>query len=54
MNTPSRSDGNYHWRMPPNSLTIEHAEKLAALAEVTDRLPEPIKTPASDSDEFLA
>jgi 4-alpha-glucanotransferase len=54
MNTPSKSDGNYHWRMQPNSLTIEHAEKLAALAEVTDRLPEPIQPAASDSDDFLA
>ena len=40
LNTPSTHEGNYHWRYRPGSLTPEHARKLGALAEVTDRLPE--------------
>jgi 4-alpha-glucanotransferase len=39
LNTPSTHDGNYHWRYQPGSLKPELAQKLAALAEVTDRLP---------------
>jgi 4-alpha-glucanotransferase len=39
MNTPSKSDGNWRWRFQPGVLTGELAEKLARLAEVTDRLP---------------
>ena len=39
-NTPSTPTGNYHWRYRPGSLRPELADKLAALAEVTDRLPE--------------
>jgi hypothetical protein len=31
--------------MQPRSLTRELAEKLARLAEVTDRLPQPIQVP---------
>ncbi len=41
LNTPSTSVGNYHWRCQPRALNPGLAEKLAALAEVTDRLPEP-------------
>ena len=37
MNTPSRADGNWAWRMLEGSLTSEIAAKLAALMEVTDR-----------------
>jgi 4-alpha-glucanotransferase len=37
MNMPSRPDGNWAWRCPPNTLTAEIAAKLAALAEVSDR-----------------
>jgi 4-alpha-glucanotransferase len=40
LNTPSMHIGNYHWRCAPGVLKLELAEKLAALAEVTDRLPE--------------
>ena len=40
LNTPSTHVGNYHWRCAPGALKPELAEKLAALAEVTDRLPE--------------
>jgi len=43
LNTPSTHAGNYHWRYQPGSLKPELAEKLAALAEVTDRLPESIQ-----------
>ena len=39
LNTPSTKIGNYHWRCQPGSLKPEFAKKLAALAEVTDRLP---------------
>jgi hypothetical protein len=52
MNTPSTSVGNYHWRYQPGSLNSELAMKLAALAEVTDRLPQPI--PAPPETDFIA
>ena len=44
-NMPSTPTGNYLWRCQPGALTPELAQKLAALAEVTDRLPEPISSP---------
>ena len=37
MNVPSRPQGNWSWRCPENVLTPALAEKLAALAAVTDR-----------------
>lgn len=52
LNTPSKKDGNYHWRYIPGSLTHNLAARLAALAEVTDRLPQPLPVPASS--EFFA
>lgn len=39
LNTPSTHTGNYHWRYPKGALKRELAERLANLAEVTDRLP---------------
>jgi len=39
LNTPSTLDGNYHWRFEAGSLTPNLAQRLANLAEVTDRLP---------------
>jgi 4-alpha-glucanotransferase len=51
LNVPSTHEGNYHWRYPEGSLRPELAEKLAALAEVTDRLPELIRVP-SHADFF--
>jgi 4-alpha-glucanotransferase len=39
MNTPSRSRGNWGWRYRKSDLTQQLAEKLAAMAEVSDRLP---------------
>ena len=41
LNTPSTHEGNYHWRYAAGDLGPELAQKLASLAEVTDRLPEP-------------
>jgi 4-alpha-glucanotransferase len=52
LNTPSTHMGNYHWRYTPGALKPELAAKLAALAEVTDRLPEPM--PAPPPEEFIA
>lgn len=37
MNVPSRSQGNWSWRCPEGALIPAFAEKLAALAVVTDR-----------------
>jgi 4-alpha-glucanotransferase len=51
LNVPSTHEGNYHWRYPEGSLRPELAEKLAALAEVTDRLPDLIRVP-SHADFF--
>jgi 4-alpha-glucanotransferase len=39
MNVPSFGDGNWTWRYQPGALTPELAQKLATLAEVTDRQP---------------
>jgi 4-alpha-glucanotransferase len=52
LNTPSVKTGNYHWRYQPGALTRELAECLANLAEVTDRLPQPL--PAPRSEDFVA
>jgi 4-alpha-glucanotransferase len=45
MNVPSKSDGNYRWRLKPGLLTRELAKRLADLADVTDRLPVPVPIP---------
>jgi 4-alpha-glucanotransferase len=52
LNTPSRHEGNYHWRFQPGSLGRDLAEKLARLVEVTDRLPQPART--SPVEDFAA
>jgi 4-alpha-glucanotransferase len=39
MNTPSLPDGNWSWRMQHGMLRADVADKLAALAEVSDRTP---------------
>jgi 4-alpha-glucanotransferase len=39
MNIPSIGNGNWSWRFPPGALRPELAQKLAKLAEVTDRYP---------------
>lgn len=48
MNTPSHADGNWQWRYSPGALTGEVAQKLAALAEVTDRMPQPCQVPPAE------
>jgi 4-alpha-glucanotransferase len=52
MNTPSLPAGNWKWRFAPGQFTPELATKLAHLAEVTDRLPQPI--PVLANEEFAA
>ncbi len=52
MNVPSRAGGNWRWRFRADLLRPELAEKLAALAEVSDRLPHPL--PAAASEEWAA
>jgi 4-alpha-glucanotransferase len=52
MNTPSVNGHNWCWRFDENLLRPELAGKLALLAELSDRLPQPI-TPMPDG-EFAA
>ena len=52
MNTPSLHGGNWKWRYAPGQLTTEVAAKLALLAEVTDRRPEPF--PVVEDENFAA
>lgn len=48
MNVPSREKGNWRWRFDADSLRPELAKKLAALAEISDRLPKPLAAAASE------
>jgi 4-alpha-glucanotransferase len=52
MNTPSQNDGNWRWRFERGMLAEQLAEKLAHLAEVTDRVPQPCA--AQPFDDFVA
>src|ERR1700730_16375727 len=52
MNTPSLHGGNWKWRYAPAALTAELAATLEHLAEVTDRLPEPL--PVLSHEKFAA
>jgi 4-alpha-glucanotransferase len=52
MNTPSRDKGNWRWRFAPGQFTAELAAKLAHLAEVADRLPQPL--PVLADEDFAA
>lgn len=52
LNTPSTQVGNYRWRYQPGSLKPELAERLAHLAEVTDRFPQP--APVPPPEDFAA
>jgi 4-alpha-glucanotransferase len=52
LNTPSTHTGNYHWRCNAGALKPELAAKLAALAEVTDRVPDPVPVPPPE--DFVA
>ena len=49
MNTPSLYGGNWKWRFNSSTLTADLAAKLARLAAITDRLPQPpALAPAED------
>jgi len=48
MNVPSQNGGNWRWRFRPEMLRPEQAAKLALIAEVSDRLPQPL--PVEDQD----
>ena len=52
MNTPSLHGGNWRWRFDPGRLTSELAGKLAHLAELSDRLPQPLA--ALPNEKFAA
>jgi 4-alpha-glucanotransferase len=52
MNVPSRGEGNWRWRLAAEWLRPEVARKLATLAEVCDRLPQPL--PAAAKEEWAA
>lgn len=52
MNTPSLPEGNWRWRFQPGDLTSDIAKRLAVLAEVTDRQPQPC--PAPQQEDFAA
>jgi 4-alpha-glucanotransferase len=45
MNTPSVYGGNWRWRFDESQLRSELAAKLAHLAQMTDRLPNPFSAP---------
>jgi 4-alpha-glucanotransferase len=48
MNTPSQHEGNWQWRVAPGEFSSELAVKLAQLAEITDRLPQPVAIPPEE------
>ena len=52
MNVPSRESGNWRWRFGAELLRPELAKKLAALAGISDRLPQPL--PAAANEEWAA
>ena len=52
MNIPSQNDGNWRWRFQRGMLTPQIADKLAELAEVSDRLPQALTT--SPPEQFVA
>jgi 4-alpha-glucanotransferase len=49
MNIPSQDKGNWRWRLAPGQFSPEVAAKLANLAAVTDRLPQPIPVPPEEN-----
>ena len=52
MNMPSHPEGNWRWRFAAEWLRPELAKKMAAVAEVSDRLPQPL--PAIRNEEWAA
>ncbi|MGA9063151.1 MAG: 4-alpha-glucanotransferase [Terracidiphilus sp.] len=51
MNTPAVPAGNWSWRAPENCWTDELAQRLAALADVTDRDNDPLAEPEGRATE---
>jgi 4-alpha-glucanotransferase len=51
MNTPAVSAGNWSWRAPENCWTEELADRMADLAEVTDRDNDPLGQPKEQGEE---
>ena len=49
MNTPSLPGVNWKWRLAPGQFTAELTAKLAHLAEVTNRLPQPLSILADEN-----
>jgi 4-alpha-glucanotransferase len=52
MNVPSKPEGNWRWRFRAEMLRPELAGKLTELAEVADRLPQPMSQ--VDNEEWAA
>jgi len=52
LNIPSVKTGNFRWRYQAGSLTRDLAERLASLAEVTDRQAQPVPVPPAE--DFFA
>jgi len=48
MNVPSHPEGNWRWRFKAELLRPELAQKLATVAEVSDRLPQPLASVPSE------
>ncbi|MGB8581810.1 MAG: 4-alpha-glucanotransferase [Candidatus Sulfotelmatobacter sp.] len=48
MNTPSLDGGNWKWRFAPEQLPPALTAKLAQLAELADRLPQPFPVPPDE------
>ena len=49
MNTPSLYGGNWRWRLKEGQLNGDLAAKLALLAEVSDRRPQPLPIPPAET-----
>jgi 4-alpha-glucanotransferase len=47
MNTPAVAAGNWSWRAPESSWTLELTARLATLIEVTDRDNDPLDSAAA-------
>ena len=54
MNIPNHPEDNWTWRFEPGALRVEVAQKLAALADVTDRLPAAERTAGGEAEEDFA
>jgi 4-alpha-glucanotransferase len=48
LNVPSVKTANFRWRFQPGALTPVLAAKLASMADVTDRLPQPLPVPPDE------